>query len=52
MASIMLTGMLLMTFACWAYAFAVVFMRTRAIIIERERGTAWVASLLTGAKGV
>jgi heme exporter protein C len=37
MASTMLTAMLLMTFACWAYAFAVVFMRVRAIIIERER---------------
>ncbi len=51
MASIMLTGMLLMTFACWAYAFAVVFMRARAIIIERERGAAWVSSTLAGSKG-
>jgi heme exporter protein C len=45
MAATMLTAMLLMTFAFWAYAFAVVFMRTRAIIIEREAGTAWVAAL-------
>ena len=52
MASTMLTGMLLMTFACWAYAFAVVFVRVRAIIIERERGTAWVSELLAGRKGV
>ena len=51
MASIMLSGMLLMTFACWAYAFAVVFMRARAIIIERERGAAWVSSTLAGSKG-
>ena len=43
MASTMLTAMLLMTLACWAYAFAVVFTRARAIIIERERHTAWVA---------
>ena len=43
MASIMLTAMLLMTLACWAYAFAVIFTRARAIIIERERHTAWVA---------
>ncbi len=41
MASTMLTAMLLMTLACWAYAFAVVFMRARAIALERERHTAW-----------
>ena len=51
MASTMLMGMLIMTFACWAYAFAVVFTRTRAIIIERERGTAWVTALLASSKG-
>ena len=45
MASTMLTALLLMTLACWAYAFAVVFMRARAIVIEREQGTAWVAAL-------
>jgi heme exporter protein C len=43
MASTMLTAMLLMTLACWAYAFAVIFTRARAIILERERDTAWVA---------
>lgn len=52
MATTMLTGMLLMTFACWAYAFAVVFMRARAIIIERERENAWVGVALAGQKGV
>lgn len=52
MAAIMLNGMLLMTFACWAYAFAVVFVRVRAIIVERERGTAWVSEMLAGQKGV
>ena len=36
MASTMLTAMLLMTLACWAYAFAVVFTRARALIAERE----------------
>ena len=46
MASTMLTAMLLMTLACWAYAFAVVFMRTRAHILERESHTAWVAALV------
>jgi heme exporter protein C len=45
MASTMLTAMLLMTLACWAYAFAVVFTRTRAILLERERDAAWVAEL-------
>ena len=41
MASIMLTAMLLMTLAFWAYAFAVVFMRARAIVLERERDAGW-----------
>jgi heme exporter protein C len=45
MASTMLTAMLLMSLACWAYAFAVVFMRTRAALIEREGHTDWVVSL-------
>jgi heme exporter protein C len=45
MASTMLTAMLLMTIAFWAYAFAVVFMRTRAIVLERERDTQWVQTL-------
>ena len=45
MASIMLAGMLWLTIACWAYAFAVVFARTRALIIEREADTAWVQAL-------
>ena len=35
--------LLLMTLACWAYAFAVIFTRARAIILERESHTAWVA---------
>jgi heme exporter protein C len=45
MASVMLTAMLLMTLAFWAYAFAVVFTRTRAVILERERDTQWVGEL-------
>ena len=51
MASTMLTAMLLMTLAFWAYAFAVVFMRTRAIVLEREQHTDWVGSLAAGRKG-
>ena len=50
MASTMLTSMLLMTLACWAYAFAVVFMRARAIVLERERGSTWVAETLGAPK--
>ena len=49
MASTMLTAMLLMTFACWAYAFAMAFTRTRALILERERDTAWVRELAAKA---
>ena len=42
MVKIMLIGMLIMTFAFWAYAFAAVFMRVRCIILEREKNTEWV----------
>ena len=45
MAETMLNAMLLMSLACWAYAFAVVFMRARAIILERERESVWVGEL-------
>jgi heme exporter protein C len=45
MASTMLTGMLIMSLACWMYAIAMVLIRTRAIILERERHTAWVGEL-------
>jgi len=45
MASTMLTSMLLMTVAFWAYAFAVVFKRCSAIVLERERGADWVQAL-------
>jgi heme exporter protein C len=51
MASTMLTAMLLMTVACWAYSFAVVFMRTRAIVLERERDAGWVRELLSARAG-
>ena len=45
MAAIMLTGMLIMSFAAWFYAIAVVLVRARTIIVERERGSAWIAAL-------
>ncbi|MEZ5740820.1 MAG: heme ABC transporter permease CcmC [Burkholderiaceae bacterium] len=46
MAEIMLNAMLIMTFACWAYAIAVILWRLRSIIIEREAHTEWVQSLI------
>jgi heme exporter protein C len=45
MASIMLAGMLIMSFAAWFYAIAAVLARVRTIILERERGAAWIAAL-------
>jgi heme exporter protein C len=45
MAPDMLLGMLIMSFAAWFYAIAVVLYRARTIMIERERGAAWVGAL-------
>ncbi len=45
MAAIMLTGMLIMSFAAWFYCIAVSLHRVRSIIVERERGAAWVGAL-------
>ena len=45
MATIMLTGMLVMSFAAWFYAVAAALWRVRAIILERERGSAWIEEL-------
>jgi heme exporter protein C len=42
MAQTMLNGMLLMSIACWMYVIAVVLLRLRAIILERERHMEWV----------
>ena len=47
MASTMLTAMLLMTVCFWAYSFAVVFTRARAIVLENESDTDWVKALAT-----
>jgi heme exporter protein C len=46
MAHTMLLAMLLMTFAFWAYAFAVVFTRAQALALQRERDTDWVRALV------
>ena len=48
MASIMLTGMLVMIFAAWFYAIAAALIRARGIILERERHTEWVVAILEG----
>jgi heme exporter protein C len=45
MAAIMLSSMLIMSFAAWFYSIAVSLHRVRSIIIERERGAAWIANL-------
>jgi heme exporter protein C len=45
MAAIMLTGMLIMSFAAWFYAIAVTLARARTIMLERERGAAWIGQL-------
>jgi heme exporter protein C len=45
MAAIMLAGMLVMVFAFWAYSIAVSLARVRAIMLERERHTAWAQAL-------
>jgi heme exporter protein C len=45
MAATMLTGMLVMVLAFWMYSIAVSLMRVRTIILERERGAAWVREL-------
>ena len=45
MAAIMLTGMLIMSFAAWFYAIAASLARVRIVMIERERGAAWVGEL-------
>jgi heme exporter protein C len=46
MAATMLTGMLVMVFAFWAYSIAAALMRVRIIILERERNSAWVRDAL------
>lgn len=48
MANTMLTGMLLMSLAFWAYTIAIVLVRVRCIILERERRADWVAELTEG----
>jgi heme exporter protein C len=50
MQATMLTAMLVMAFAAWFYAIAVALWRVRAIILERERGSAWIEDVPAGAR--
>jgi heme exporter protein C len=50
MATVMLAGMLVMVFACWFYSIAVILARARAIMLERERSSAWVAEQVAGGR--
>ena len=45
MAATMLTGMLVLALAAWFYTIAVALWRVQAIILERERGAAWIQSM-------
>jgi heme exporter protein C len=45
MVTTMLTAMLLMTLCFWAYTFAVVLTRARAIVLEQEADNEWVRAL-------
>ncbi len=50
MATIMLTAMLIMTFAFWAYCIAAAMHRVRTLILEREAGAGWVQALLKSTR--
>lgn len=43
--SSILIGMLITTLGFWLYSFATILMRTRNIILQRERKTSWVSKL-------
>lgn len=50
MAATMFTAMIVMALACWMYTIAVVLMRVRSELLEREKNSAWVAELVSGVK--
>ena len=50
MAAIMFQAMIVMTFAFWMYSIAIVLVRVRGIILEREKNTVWVEELLGNQK--
>ena len=46
MAAAMFAGMIVMAFGFWFYSIAAALMRVRCIILERGRGSEWVAQLV------
>ena len=50
MATIMLTAMMVMVFAFWAYAIGMALVRARALILEREKRSQWVADMLAARR--
>jgi len=50
MAQTMLTAMLIMTAAAWAYSIAASLVRVRSLIIQREPRSSWDKSLKTQAE--
>jgi heme exporter protein C len=50
MAKTMLLGMLLMALAFWMYSIAAALWRARCIVLERERGSDWVADYVGAVK--
>jgi heme exporter protein C len=48
MAATMFTGMIVMAFGFWFYSIAVAMLRARCIMLERERGSDWVADYSRG----
>jgi heme exporter protein C len=48
MAATMFTGMIMMAFGFWCYSIAVSLARVRCIMLERERGSEWVADYSRG----
>jgi heme exporter protein C len=50
MAATMVNAMMILVFAFWMYSIAVVLMRARNIILEREKQTAWVQELVANKK--
>jgi heme exporter protein C len=50
MAKTMLLGMLIMALAFWMYSIAVILLRARATMLERERNSEWVRDLAEGQR--
>jgi len=41
----MLAALLVCTLACWIYAFAIIFLRARALVLKRKTHTDWIKEL-------